>query len=51
MQEPFIIILIMTDLFFAAYNKLVLLIKAWKLHDALVNIVVHILIELVSNSS
>ena len=40
-------ILIMTDLFFATYNKLVLLTKAWKIHGSLSCIVVHnvILIE------
>ena len=55
MQEPFIIIiiniLIMTDLFFATYNEPVLLAKAWKMHDALVKVIVPILIELASNSA
>ena len=44
-------ILIMTDLFFATYDELVLLTKAWKMHDALIKVVVHILIELASNSA
>ena len=41
----------MTDLFFATYDDLILLTKVWKLHDALVEVVVHILIELASNST
>ena len=46
-------ILIMTDLFFATYNELVLLTKAWKMHDAIITVVVHnvILIALASNSA
>ena len=44
-------ILIMTDLFFATYGELVLLTKAWKMHDALITVVVHILIELASYSN
>ena len=52
MQEPFIIIiLIMTDLFFATYGELTLLAKAWKVHDGLIQVVVHMLIELASNSA
>ena len=41
----------MTDLFFVTYDELILLTKAWKMHDALVKVVVHILIELASNST
>ena len=41
----------MTDLFFATYDELILLTKAWKMHDALVKVVVTILIELASNST
>ena len=44
-------ILIMTDLFCATYDELVLLTKAWKIYDALITVVVHILIELASNSA
>ena len=46
-------ILIMTDLFFTTYGELVLLTKSWKMHDALMKVVVHnvILIELASNSA
>ena len=33
-------ILIMTDLFFATYHELVLLTKAWKMHDSLTKVVV-----------
>ena len=51
MQEPFISSAIMTDLFFATYDEVVLLTKAWKMHDALINVVVHILSELASNSA
>ena len=51
MQEPFIIILIMTDLFFATYGELILLTKAWKLHGPLNYVVVTTLIELASNSA
>ena len=43
--------MIMTDLFFATYGELALLTKAWKLHDALMKVVVHILIELASYSA
>ena len=39
-------ILIMTDQFFATYDELVLLTKAWKVNDALIKVVVNILIEL-----
>ena len=44
-------ILIMADLFFATYDELVLLTwsKAWKMHDALIKVAVHMLIELASN--
>ena len=40
----------MTDLFFATYDELVLLNKAWKMHDALIKVVVNnvMLIELAS---
>ena len=31
-------ILIITDLFFATYGELVLLTKAWKIHDALIKL-------------
>ena len=41
----------MTDLFFATYDELILLTKAWKMHDALIKVVVNILIELASNST
>ena len=51
MQEPFISSGNMTDLFFATYGELVLLTKAWKMHDALITVVVHILIELASYSN
>ena len=45
-------ILIMTDLFFATYDELILLTTSWKMHDALIiKFVVHILIELASNSA
>ena len=44
-------ILIMTDLFFATYGELVILTKSWEMHDALSKVVVHILIELASNSA
>ena len=44
-------ILIITDLFFATYGELVLLTKAWKIHDALIKVVVHMLIQLASNSA
>ena len=40
--------LIMTDLFFATYDELVLLTKAWKMHTPLIKVVVNILIELAS---
>ena len=43
-------ILSMTNLFFATYDELVLLTKAWEMHDASIKVVVHILIELASNS-
>ena len=45
-------ILIMADLFFATYDELVLLATSWKMHDALIKVVVHngILFELASNS-
>ena len=51
MQEPLISSDIMTDLFFATYDELILLTKAWKMHDTLVKAVVNILIELASNSA
>ena len=38
----------MTDLFFANYDELVLLTRAWKVHDALLKVLVNILIELAS---
>ena len=41
----------MTDLFFVTYDELIRLTKAWKMHDALVKVVVNILIELASNST
>ena len=41
----------MTDLFFATYDELVLLNEAWKMHDALITVVVQMLIELASNSA
>ena len=41
----------MTDLFFVTYDELILLTKAWKMHDALVKVVVNILIELAGNSA
>ena len=41
----------MTDLFFATYNELVLLIKVWKMNGSLRRIVVNILIEVASNST
>ena len=47
-------ILIMANLFFATYDKLILLTKAWKMHDAIIKVVAHILIEIIevaSNSS
>ena len=44
-------ILIMTELFFATYDELVLLTKAWKTHGSLSYIVLNILIELASNSA
>ena len=46
-------ILIMADLCFATYDELLLLTKSWKMHDALIKVVVHndILIELASNSA
>ena len=40
----------MTDLFFATYDELILLSKAWKMHDALIKVVVNILIKLARNS-
>ena len=51
MQAPFISSDIMTDLFFATYDELVLLTKAWKMHGSLSYIVVYLLIELASNSA
>ena len=44
-------ILITTDLFFATYDELVILTNAWKLNGSLSYIVVHILVELASNSA
>ena len=44
-------ILIMADPFFATYDEPVLLTNAWKMHGSLSHIVVHILIELASNSA
>ena len=41
----------MTDLFFATYDELVLLTKAWKMHGPLSYVVVNILIGLASNST
>ena len=43
----------MTDPFYATYDELVLLTESWKMHDALIKVVVHnvILIELGSNSA
>ena len=41
----------MTDLFFATYDELFLLTKAWKMHGPLSYFVVNILIELASNST
>ena len=41
----------MSDLFFVTYDELILLTKAWKMHDALVKVEVNILIELASNST
>jgi len=41
----------MTDLFFATYDELILLTKAWKMHGSLSYVVVNILIELASNST
>ena len=41
----------MTDLFFATYDELVLLTKAWKMHGSLSYVVVNILIELATNSA
>ena len=41
----------MTELFFATYDELVLLTKAWKMHGSLSYIEVNILIELASNSA
>jgi len=41
----------MTDLFFATYDELVLLTKAWKMHGSLSYVVGNILIELASNST
>ena len=41
----------MTDLFFATYDELVLLTKAWKMYGSLSYVVVNILIELASNST
>ena len=41
----------MTDLFFATYDELVLLTKAWKMHGSLSYVVVNILIGLASNST
>ena len=40
----------MTDLFFAtySYDEIFLLNKAWKIHDALIKVVVNMLIELAS---
>ena len=38
----------MTDLFFATYDELVLLNKAWKMHDVLIKVVVNMPIELAS---
>ena len=38
----------MADLFFATYDELVLLNKAWNMHDALIKVVVNMLIELAS---
>ena len=42
-------ILIMTDLFFAIYDELILLAKAWKMHGSLSYVVVNIRIGLASN--
>ena len=41
----------MTDLFFATYDEFILLTKAWKMHDAIIKVVVNILSELASNST
>ena len=41
-------VLIVTELFWATYGELILLTKAWKVHDALIKVVVNILIELAS---
>ena len=43
----------MADLFsiFATYAEIVLLTKARKMYDALITVVVHMLIELASNSA
>ena len=48
----------MTDLFFATYGGLALLTTAWKMHDALIKVVVHnvmynviLMIELSGNST
>ena len=41
----------MTDLFFATYDELVLLKKAWKVRDVLIKVVVNLMIELASNSA
>jgi len=38
----------MTDLFLVTYDERVLLNKAWKMHDALIKVVVNMLIELAS---
>ena len=44
---------IMTDLFVATYDELVRLTTAyaWKMNDALIQVAVHMLIELASNST
>ena len=41
-------ILIVTELFWATYDELVLLTKAWKMHTPFIKVVVNILIELAS---
>ena len=41
----------MTDLFFATFDELVLLTKAWKMYGSLSYVVVNILIELASSST
>ena len=52
-RTPHILIMIMTDLFFATYvyDELVLLTKAWKMHGSLSHVVVNILTGLASNSA